>query len=149
MKTQINLIRAIGSEFAGRKLKLILLIFGILALIALIGAIWLTTLSAWWWLLAVPVIIVVVLGILAGLVASLLVTMLRPSLTKPQKAGVKKFVDKLERVAETIQTPMFILVFRVVRDSVRPGGTTFIQSTAEDSTTLHKDFLELQRDFKQ
>lgn len=149
MKTQINLIRAIGSEFAGRKLRLILLIFGIITLIALLAMGWLITLSIWWWLLAVPVMVMTLLGLMVGIMASILVKLLRPVLTKSQAAGVKKFVDKLERVAENIQTPMFMIVFRVMRDIIRPGKKTFIQTVTHDSTTLHKDFIKLQRDFAQ
>lgn len=71
-----------------------------------------------------------------------------PAMTKVQKNGVKDFVDKLERVAENIQTPPFMILFRIVRDTIRPRDKTFIQSVAEETASLSPDFLALQKLFK-
>ncbi len=148
MKIKIELVRAIGSEFVNRKLKSIVIVFGVIALISLILTVWLATISAWWLLLLLPFLIFTMLGFLAGLAARVVIKTLRPELTRSQKTDVGNFVDKLERVAENIQTPMFIIVFRVVRDIIRPGERTFVRSVAKDSTTLHKDFSELEQNFK-
>ncbi len=148
MTPQINLVRAIGSEFIGRKLKPILLALGIVALVISIAAIWLTTLSAWWWLLAIPVIIFTLIGLFTLLLVRAILRKLRPELSKPQSTAVKGFVDKLDRLVDNMQTPMFIIIFKMVRDIVRPGKGTIIQTVTEDSTTLRKDLIELQRNFK-
>lgn len=147
MTKQINLVRAIGSEFIGRKFKTLLIVSVIAALVIVIAALWLTTLNAWWWLLAVPVIILTVLGLFLLLVVRAIIKELRPDLSSSQSTAVANFVNKLERVAENLQKPMFIIVFHVARDIIRPHKKTFIQNVAEDSTTLHKDFVELQRNF--
>lgn len=147
MQSEVKLVRAISSEFAVRKLKSVALVMGILALVAVAAAIWLTTISAWWWLAAAPVIICALCGIMTFLAARMIIKKLRPDLTKTQASAVTGFVDKLERVADNLQTPMFIIVFRMVRDVVRPQDKAFIRTVAEDSTTLHKDLMELQKNF--
>ena len=147
MDNNIQLIRAIGSEFVLRKYRSLIAVLFILIVLLVGGAIYLTTLSAWWWLLAVPVIggsiLLVIIAILAGFV----VMLLRPSITKMQRSSVADFVDKLERVADGLQTPPFIVLFRVVKDVVRPGKTPFLQSMAQDSTSLKSDYITLQRSF--
>lgn len=147
MKAQIQLSRAIGCEFLARKIKSIGIVLGIVIFIALAIAIWLTTVSAWWWLLAAPVIIFSVFCIIAFGIARFMLGVLKPAMTDTQDKAVKDFVDKFERVAEHLQTPMFIIVFRIIRDILRPREKTFIQSATQDSTTLHKDLLELQKKF--
>lgn len=147
MDNNIQLIRAIGSEFVLRKYRSFVVVLFIFIAVLLSGAIYLTTLSAWWWLLAVPVIgggiLLVIIAVLAGLVVKLL----RPNITKMQRSSVADFVDKLERVADGLQTPPFIVLFRVVKDVVRPGKTPFLQSMAQDSTSLKSDYITLQRSF--
>lgn len=147
MKAQVNLIRAIGSEFVGRKLRAVVLPVAIMAAIALAAVIWLTTISAWWWLLAAVVISADILLLIGYTVAAFAVKLLRPELTKVQKTGVNDFADKLERVAENIGTPIFIVVFRVARDLIWPRQPSYIQTVAADSTTLHKDLAKLQKLF--
>lgn len=144
---KVSLIRAIGSEFLRRKYRAVLVVFVIAALIALGLVAWLVSISAWWWLLAVPVIIGVLIGIVIAAVMKVLIRIAIPTMTKVQKNGVKDFVDKLERVAENIQTPPFMILFRIVRDTIRPRDKTFIQSVAEDSSSLRSDFLALQKLF--
>lgn len=147
MQSNITLIRAIGSEFIIRKYRSLVLVLAIVAVAVLALMIWLITLSAWWWLLAAPVISLVIIGVLVALLVRVIIRAASPVLTKQQTKDVKDFVDKLERVADNLQTPAFIILFRVVRDTVRPRDKTFIQSMAEDSTTLHTDFATLQRKF--
>ena len=143
MTAHIKLTRAVSSEFLARKLKSSALILGAISLLCVIAAFWLTTRSAWWWLLAVPAVIFMLLGLGAYLAANTVVKIIRPELSPVQITGVKSFVDKLERVAETIHTPMFIIVFRVLRDAIWPRKNSFIKTAAKDGTTLHKDFLDL------
>lgn len=148
MMPQANLVRAIGSEFISRKFRSTVFVLGIFAFVIIAAVIWLTTLSGWWWLLAVPIIMFMLLGLFTALMVRAMLKKLRPELTKPQANEVNSFVDKLERVADNLQTPMFIIVFRVIRDIMRPRGSTFIRTVTEDSTTLRKDLLQLQKNFK-
>lgn len=148
MKAQIQLSRAIGCEFLSRKLTSLAILMAIVAVATLAIALGLTTVNIWWWLLAVPVILSSLLLFAVYVIAALAIKMFRPTLTEMQAKAVKDFVDKLERVAEHIQTPMFMIAFRVIWDIIRPSRRTFIQSATEDSTTLHKDLLALQQKFR-
>lgn len=149
MRVKAALIRAIGSEFLARKVRSLALIVVIASVLLLSLAIWLTTVNVWWWLLAAPVIGTVIAGAFGLGVALLAIRLLRPPLTAPQRDGVREFVDKLERITEHVQTPMFLIVFRVIRDSLWPRGKTFLESAAEDSTSLHTDIAKLERLFKE
>lgn len=148
MKPQIDLIRAVGSEFARRKLRPIIIIFSFVAVAVIAGAVWLINISAWWWLLAVPAMVAVLLGLTVLYLARVVVKALRPRLTKTQAKAVSEFVGKMERTAEALQTPMFIIVFRVVWDVIRSPEKSYIATVAEDSTTLSKDLIGLQKLFK-
>lgn len=147
MKAQVTLIRAVGSEFVARKLRSTALTMGILAVIVLMVSLWLTTLSAWWWLLATVVIAAVILLVLTYLLAAFVIKRLRPELTKTQRTGVRDFVDKLERVADSLGTPVFMIVFRVLRDMKWPRQPNYIQTVAADSTSLHTDLAKLSKLF--
>lgn len=144
----VQLIRAIGSEFIRRKYSSAVMLFVIAALISVVLIVWLVNISAWWLLLAVPVILGILIGIVIAVAMRILVNVASPTLTKEQKSGVRDFVDKLERVAENIQTPPFMILFRIVRDTIRPRDKTFIQAVAEESASLRPDFLSLQKLFK-
>jgi len=148
MKAQIQLSRAIGCEFLARKLRSVMILLSVVMFAVLALAIWLTTVSAWWWLFAVPVILISIVLIAAFVVANVAIKVLRPNLTEQQDGAVKAFINKFERVAEHLQTPMFIIVFRVILDIIRKRDPSFIQTATKDSTTLHKDLLELQKSFK-
>lgn len=148
MQSNIKLIRAIGSEFIRRKLRAFYALFAVGAMMALAVSTWLTTLNIWWWLLATAVIIGTLAGILVCVVSGFAVRILRPHLTKAQIRAVGNFVDKLERVAEHVQTPMLIIVLRVIRDILWPRQPNFISSIIQDSASLRPDFKTLQEEFK-
>lgn len=148
MKSDITLIRAIGTEYVGRKLKPIALLFGGIAWIVLALVLWLTTVNAWWWLLAVPVMVLALMGtiLLAG--AWLALRLLRPKLSPEQGQGTAEFVDKLERVIDRIGTPVWFMAARMLLDVIRPRGQTFLGEVADDGKTLHPDFVRLRQAFK-
>jgi len=143
----VSLIRAISAEFLKRKLSGLAIPGFVLSIVLLAGALWLTTVSAWWWLLAAPIIIMVIIFMALFFILRFLLRAYRPPMDKTQTANVSQFVDKLERVSEQFQTPVFVIIFRVVRDLVRPRGKSYVRSITEDSTTLHADFLALAAKF--
>lgn len=147
MTSHVTPIRAIGGEFLRRKWKGILTLFTLVSLALSIGCVWLITISAWWWLFAVPVFSAVILGIFGLLIARLVIGIITPKLSRPQQSAVADFVDKLERVAERAQTPPFWIVFKVIRDVIWPRNTTFIQDMAQDSTSLKSDYEKLLKVF--
>ena len=147
MKPKPIVARAVGTEFLRRKFTSVALMITLFMLVILAIAVWLSTYSEWWWLFTIPLIILGVTGAAVLLLIKRLITKLSPTLTKQQLNDVKAFVDKLARLAEHLQTPMFIIVIKVAIDLIHPLGTPFIESVTSDSTTLHKDFLALERNF--
>ena len=148
MSATITTIRAIGAEFAIRLFIPIVVISTILAALLVIGVVSLSTLSEWWLLLLIPVIILisVTIGVLA--ISWLVVRTVRPVQTRPQLLGVKTFVDKLQRVSEAAQTPKVVLLFRIIRDIASPSKSGFIGTLTEDTSSLTRDFRDLKNLFQ-
>ena len=144
----IKTTRAVGSEFVKRKLKGIAIIILILSALFLGLGIWLTTISAWWWVLLVIFIAWVLLGLILLAIAWFAVKLLRPQMTADQRHAVNDFVDKIERVSETIQITPFMIFFKILKDMLFPPERPFIKQIAHDSTSLHSDYLELTNLFK-
>lgn len=147
MKPSLQLIRAISAEFLRRKLNGTVMLFCAVLAVLLVLGIWLTTISAWWWLLVALLVIGGLIGLGILLLARIIIRLVKPAQTDKQAQAVRAFVDKLERVQETVQTPMPLIVFQVARDVVRPRTPTYLQKITRDGTTLHTDFLDLQKKF--
>ena len=148
MSPTITVIRCIGTEFARRLFFPVAITAGVIFTLLIIGVLLLTTLSQWWYLLLIPIMILLCVagGVLA--VVWLTIRTIRPIQTRTQHTAVKTFVDKLQRLSDTVQTPKIILLFRIVRDIAAPRKDGYIGSIADDTTSLKRDFSELQRLFK-
>lgn len=141
-------VRAIGAEFANRVYYPVLAL-GLAATLILVALVaWLVTMSAWWWLLAIPVIILisVVMGI--AVIVRLIIRYVTPVQTRAQKLAVKEFVKKLQHTSEAIHTPKAVLLLRLVRDVVAPRRDGFIGTLATNTFSLKSDFESIQKSFK-
>ncbi len=145
MQATITVIRAIGAEYA-KRLLLPLIILGAVMVIALLdlGG-WLTTQNAWWWILEAVFIFGALVFTLIAVVVSILLRALAPRLSRSERKSVRNFVDKLERVSENVGTPHFMIVYRVVRDTVHPSRDGFIETVSRDSKTLAPEFMQLRK----
>lgn len=144
----VSASRAVGAEFLRRKLRSITTLASGAAIVLSGLSIWLVTISAWWWILLVIVVAWAVLGIILLAVAWLSTRLLRPDMTTVQKKAVSNFVDKIERVSETLQTAPFMIFFKVLRDMIFPSQQPYIRQLANDSTSLHTDYIALTKLFK-
>lgn len=146
MQASILALRAIGTNLAMRLYLPAVLMAGVVVALVVALGLWLTSFSAWWWLLFVPIAIFgsVVIGI--AFVVFMLIRYVRPEQTKTQKQAVKEFVDKLQGVADVAGTPKFIILFRVVRSIAAPNKNTYLADLAKNKQ-LAGDFRELQRMF--
>lgn len=144
MKPTIQAVRAIGVEFIRRKIRP-LVVAGLCAAVLLVGmGVWLVAaVNVWWWLALAPVLMVSVLFIALVLVAQVMLRLADSSQSLEQKRAVRKYVDGLQRVAENVQTPPVIILYRVVRDVVRPGPDGFIATMSRDSQSLAPEFQRL------
>ena len=147
MQSKVSLIRALGAEFLNRKFVGSMIVFAVVAIVATALLVWLVSMSAWWLLLAVPLVGLVLFGTVSLLAVKFILGIIKPRLNSEQKTAIKSFVDKLERVAEQVQMPPFMIFFNVARDVIKPRKKTFIASVVEDSTTLKPDFQALQKLF--
>lgn len=147
IKPTFTCVRAIGSEFARRTLRPLTLIGGLAAgvLVGLGG--WLTTYSPWWWFLEAPLILAALGFVILVMVAWTVIRLARPDQSADQSLAVSDYVDKLQRVAENLQTPQLVILYYVVRDVVRPRADSFIETVSHDSKTLAPDFASLVRRF--
>lgn len=143
----IKTTRAVGAEFVRRKLSGITLIIAVLSALFLGLGIWLTAISNWWWILLIIIIAWIMLGVILLTVAWFAARLLRPQMTADQRHAVSDFVDKIERVSETIQITPFMIFFRILKDMLFPSDKTFIRQIADDSTTLHSSYLQLAKLF--
>lgn len=143
-----RITRAIGAEFLRRKFKFVLMLFIAIAIITIAILFWLVNMNAWWWIFAVPMIVFLVLGVIILLIARVLVRIVQPELSTDQRTAVIAFVDRLESVTETVQTPPFMIFFYILKDTLRPRETTFIAMVIEDSVTLRPEFKVLKNHFK-
>jgi len=148
MQTEVSLVRAIGSEFLRRKFKSVLITLAVICGVLLLIEFWLTTLSAWWWLLVIPTLLLLFAGVIICFVVARILSLVRPTISKGQTKAVSLFVDKLERVSETLGMPVFMVFFQIMRDVIRPRDQTFIQGVTKDGTTLHTDYITLHKEFK-
>lgn len=147
MSAHIKVIQAVGAEFLRRKFRGFVILYGALCAASIGLMIWVSTQGEWWWVLAAVMVPVLALGLIGVLIARWILNRLRPAMTKVQRQSTKDFVDKLERVTEHIQMPMFMIFIRVVLDILRPGKQTFIGTVAHDSSSLRTDFVALRNLF--
>jgi len=148
MNPTITVIRCVGAEFATRLFYPVAVISAILCALLVTGVLLLATLSQWWLLLLIPVVMLVCVVFGVMLITGLVIRTVRPFQTKVQRLAVKSFVDKLQRVSDAVQTPKFILLFRIVRDIAAPRKDGFIGSMTDDTVSLKRDFQALQKLFR-
>lgn len=63
--------------------------------------------------------------------------------SKEQRRAVAEYVDHLQRVSENLQTAQFVILYRVVRDVLRPSQDGFILTVSRDSKALAPGFKKL------
>lgn len=144
----ITAVRAIATEFARRLFVPVLVIFTIVAVFAIILVAWCVTLNAWWWLLLVPLVVISLIISTALLAVGLAIRFLTPNQSKAQRVSVRGFVDSLEGVSEVTQTPKVFILFRLVKDIVRPSERSFISSVATNVTSLKPAFTSIVESFR-
>ena len=77
----------------------------------------------------------------------MLIRYVQPAQTKVQQRAVKRFVDKIQGVAEIAGTPKVIILFRVVRSIAAPKKDSYLSDLVANKELVN-DFRELQRLFR-
>lgn len=140
-------IRAISTEFAQRVYVPVVAIAGGV-LVVLIGIlVWFVTMSGWWWLLLAPVIMLAIIFVFVAVIAGLILKYLAPTQTKHQRKLVKSFVDTIQKTSEAIQTPKFIILFRLMKDAIAPGKSGYIRELSDGASSLKSGLEEIVASF--
>ena len=150
MKPTINTVRAIGAEFVRRSIRPLIIIGSLTAVVLLGMGGYLTTINAWWGILEAAIVIGVLIFIVLSILVRVLIRLADPPQSVEQRHAVRQYVDKLQRVSDHLQTPQFIVLFRVVKDTIYPRseGESFIEKVSKDTKTLTPDFTDLQQKFQ-
>ncbi len=146
MQATFLAIRAVGAELA-RRLWLPIVVIALMVAVAL-GVLlgWLVSLDAWWWLLALPIIIGLSVVAVLLTVFFLLIRYVRPQLSQSQKKQVQQFVDKLQLLQEISGTPKFIILFRTVRSIAAPRSDSYL-SDLFNTKDLARNFSSIAKSF--
>jgi len=147
MNGTLLVLRAVGVEFARRIYTPILIVCAVIAVVLISVSVWLTTMSAWWWILAAAVFIGVIIGGIILTIVGVVLNFANPTQSATQKKAVKKFVDTLQSLSEITQTPKVVLLFRVVRDIVSKSENGFVKETIGHTLALRKEFDQLRNSF--
>ena len=140
-------IRAIGAELARRTFVPVATVLLIIGGLATIGGWYLTTLSPWWWILCVVLLIALCVMIGVLFVVYNVIRYVRPEQTKQQKQQAKEFVDIAQEASEVAGTPKFILLFRVVRDIAQPSNSTYVRTLTTQTASLKSRFQEITKSY--
>jgi heme/copper-type cytochrome/quinol oxidase subunit 2 len=140
-------VRAIAAALANRIFLPIALTSAGLSIFLIAGTFWLSTLSQWWLLLLIPILMAVCIAIGVLTIIKLTLITIRPAQTQSQKNAVKSYVDLLLHLSEITQTPRVVLLFRAVRDASAPSKDGFIGTLTRETVALKKDFELLQKMF--
>lgn len=139
-------LRAVGSQLAMRLYVPAVITASVVLALLVFGALWLTTLSEWWWLLFIPITVLFTIVLAVATIIFMLIRYVRPTQTQVQKREVGQFVDKLQGVTDVIGTPKFIILFRVIRSVAAPSKDKYLSNLVKNRE-LAGDFRELQRLF--
>lgn len=148
MKSNSNVIRALTVEFTRQFIRpFVLAAIGILMGLLLVIGVLAFTVSHWWWLLAIPVVIIGLIGVIIWWIVRLIASRISPDLDADQTIAIRKFIDKLKFVIETVRTPYPIIIFYVVRDIILRKEDGFIKEMIMQSKSLRPDYEELKKMF--
>ncbi len=136
-------VRAVSAEFARRIYVPVVYGVGISLFVLIALAIWLVTMSGWWWFLLAPLIFVALIFITAAILVQFALAFLRPQQTSEQKSTVRRFVDSLQKTSEAISTPKFVILFRLVKDLLIPGKGSYIDELSGTASSLQRGFKEV------
>lgn len=146
MDSTILAIRAVTAEYAKRLLWLPLIIGVAAYVVVLLLVGWIaSSAGAWWWFLAILPTGIFMVALALWILARLFAMRLAPSMNKAQRQAVRHFSKRIDKVAEHVGTPKFILIFRITKDLVaRPtAGKTFIGEIAQEPGEMRRAFDDL------
>jgi LPS O-antigen subunit length determinant protein (WzzB/FepE family) len=104
-KATLLAVRAIGAVFGKQIWLNVTIIAGVLALLLVALCVWLISLSAWWWLLAIVAGMAISIAFVMLFVFRAVLNSITPKQNSEQKQAVQEFTKKLQLVKELTETP--------------------------------------------
>jgi energy-coupling factor transporter transmembrane protein EcfT len=149
MNPRIKALRAVSSRYLIVTIKPLLL--SVIAAVVILSALILflsTHYTAWWLFFFLPLLLLGLPAIALLFVAGSVAQRIAPLMTKEQTKAAKEYVNNMLEVSEGLQTPQFIIAFKIIRDVLmRKGQDGFIYKMTNNSTRLKKDFEVLTKLF--
>lgn len=150
MKSQILAIRAICAVYAKQTLQpLIFIAVGVLFGYILCISFLVVQFSNWWAVFFLPVIPAAFLIAAATAIAVAAIRLFAPDMSLPQKKLARAYVDTFMEVTGHIQTPKFLIIFKIASDIYRKRWQNgYIYQTTAQSVRLKTDFQVLAKSFE-
>ncbi len=150
MDQTVLAVRAITSQYAKRFLWPLLaaVVVAYIVILALIG--WISAVTTgWWWLLAIVPTFILLVAVTIWLIIWVILSRLTPTMNQRQKKAVATFIRRIDKVAEHIGTPRFVILYRILRDVItRPTSSrTFIGEIAQEPGEMRREFDDIRSMF--
>lgn len=149
MNPKLNALRALAAYSAILSLRLVTnVVVIILASLFTLSAVLALFISPWWWLLAVPVVLAALVGIVMRIIIKAFITRIhRHPFTTRQREQLEAFTDKITTIAEVRNMTAPLLALQLLWDILRHREETTIEKVINDSATLKESFAELEKHF--
>ncbi len=149
MDKDVRVARALSARLARRMLRLATIIV-VFVLAVLFGAVWALAhfLSAWWWLLLLPLSFLFGFCLLAGVIAHLIARRLyTQKLSGEQVRALDAMADTVQRLLEARATPWPVLVLISIKDLLIRRDVTTLKELVRDTASLRSEYSKLRRLF--
>ena len=147
--TKLTAARALTAHIAQR-VFVIAVIIVVVSFVILLAVIWALAhfVSAWWWLLLVPFLFIFGILSLLGLFIRFIILRIYSQRLRPeQKKALGDFMEKVQGLIEARGTPPQLFILITIKDLVLHRDITTIKKLIRDSSSLKRDFSELERLF--
>ncbi len=141
-KATLLAVRAIGAVFGKQIWLNVTIIAGVLALLLVVLCVWLISISAWWWLLAIIAGMAISIAFVMLFVFRSVLNSITPKQNSEQKQAVREFTEKLQLVKELTETPKVIILFRLIRSVAAPSKEKYLENIFE-TRKLKADFEQV------
>ena len=151
MKPKLAAARALAA-YAGRRSLRFATIVTVLVLVALLIGFGLLAyyFSPWWWLFAIPVVLLgIVFFALRWILLAIIRRLYRHPFSRSQREQLDSFAGKVLGLIEARSTPLPFFAFITLWDIIRRRDATTLRKLVNDSTSLKKDFSELEKQFQE
>lgn len=99
--------------------------------------------SSWWAIFYIPVVLVGMLLFIVWILVQTGIRSVTRGLNSEQKEATEQFIDKMQQLAEDLQTPPPVILYRVLKDVILRKNQQFLLGVTSRSLSLKSDFESL------